>query len=127
MILTARPADAMALVDRALVAATRHAWAVEVACEAHVCAGKPSRRSAACEKASDARISGRSILRWQPCMAKHGDVAKAAAAMTEVRRTVPGLTIAQLRAKRVSDNPEFLKLAEQNWYEGLRKAGLPEK
>ena len=54
-------------------------------------------------------------------------MAKAAAAKAEVLRIIPGLTIAQLRAKHVSDNPEYLKLAEKYWYEGLRKAGFPEK
>jgi hypothetical protein len=59
--------------------------------------------------------------------ANHGEMAKAAVAKAEALRTVPGLTIAQLRAKRGSDNPEYLKLAEKYWYEGLRKAGVPEK
>jgi hypothetical protein len=59
--------------------------------------------------------------------ANHGEMAKAVAAKAEALRTVPGLTIAQLRAKRGSDNPEYLKRAEEYWYEGLRKAGVPEK
>jgi hypothetical protein len=54
-------------------------------------------------------------------------MAKAAAAKAEVLRIIPGLTIAQLRAKRASDNPEYVTLAETYWYAGLRKAGLPEK
>jgi len=49
------------------------------------------------------------------------------AAKAEVQRIVPGLTIAQLRAKRLSDNPEYVKLAEQYSHSGLREAGLPEK
>jgi hypothetical protein len=32
-----------------------------------------------------------------------------------------------LRGKRYSDHPEYQKLAGKYWYEGLRKAGLPER
>jgi len=35
---------------------------------------------------------------------------------------VPGYTIAQLKAKRYSDHPEYLTTAERYWYDGLRKA-----
>ena len=59
--------------------------------------------------------------------ANYGDLAKASDAKAEVLRTVPGFTIAQLRAKRHSDNPEYLKLAEKYFYEGLRRAGFPER
>jgi hypothetical protein len=51
---------------------------------------------------------------------------KAGAAKEQLLRTVPGYTIAQLRAKRYSDVPEYVKLAETYWYPGLRKAGIPE-
>jgi hypothetical protein len=59
-------------------------------------------------------------------LANPGDTAKASAAKAGLR-ILPRLTIAQLRAKRRSENPEYVKLAEQNWYSGLRKAGFPEK
>ncbi len=58
--------------------------------------------------------------------ANSGDMDKAAAAKAQILRTVPGCTISQLRAKRYSDHPEYVKLAEENYYPGLRKAGLPE-
>jgi hypothetical protein len=44
-----------------------------------------------------------------------------------VLRIAPGYTIAQLRAKRYSDHPEYQRLAEKYLYEGLRKAGIPER
>lgn len=59
--------------------------------------------------------------------ANHGDMEKAAAAKAEVLRTAPGFTIAKMRAMRRSENPEYLRLVEKYLYEGLRKAGLPEK
>ena len=39
----------------------------------------------------------------------------------------PGYTISQLRGKRYSDHPDYQRLAEKYWYEGLRKAGIPEQ
>ena len=36
-------------------------------------------------------------------------------------------TIATLRAKRYSTNPEYLRLAEAHWYAGLRMAGIAEQ
>jgi len=51
---------------------------------------------------------------------------KATAAKAEFLRTVPGYTISQLRAKRYSDHPEYVKLADKYLYAGLRKAGIPE-
>ena len=59
--------------------------------------------------------------------ANRGEIAKAVAARTEVLRSVPGLTIAQLRGKHDSDNPEYLNLTEKYFFEGLRRAGVPEK
>ena len=59
--------------------------------------------------------------------ANQGDLAKAAAAKVDVLRVAPGYTVAQLRAKRYSDNPEYQPIADQYWYEGLRKAGFSEQ
>jgi hypothetical protein len=39
----------------------------------------------------------------------------------------PGITIAMLRAKRFSEVPKYLQMAETYWYAGLRKAGVPEQ
>ena len=127
MILTGRPAEALALVDRALALRPDDPWAAETACEAHLFAGQPEQAIAACERASGRENFWVIHLVLAAAYANHGEMAKAAAAKAEALRTVPGLTIAQLRAKRNSDNPEYLKLAEEYWYEGLRKAGVPEK
>ena len=44
-----------------------------------------------------------------------------------MQKIVSGYTIAQLKAKRYSDHPEYQKIAERYWYDGLRRAGLPEQ
>ena len=127
MNLTGRPGEALALVDRALALRPDDPWAAATACEAHLLTGQPEQAIALCERASG-RINYWVLhLSLAAAYANHGEIAKAAAAKAEALRTVPGLTIAQLRAKRGSDDPEYLKLAEQYWYEGLRKAGVPER
>jgi adenylate cyclase len=127
MIVTARPAEALAMVDRALALRPDDPWAAATACEAHLFAGEMERAIAACERATGRENYWWTHLVLAAAYANHGEMAKAVAAKVEALRTVPGLTITQLRAKRGSDNPEYLRLAEKYWYEGLRKAGLPEK
>ena len=127
MLLMGRPAEALALVDRALALRRGGLWAASTACEAQFFAGQTEKAIATCERATGIDDYWRIHLVLAAAYANHGDMAKAAAAKAEVLRIVPGFTIAQLRAKRLSDNPEYLKLAEQYWYSGLRKAGLPEK
>ena len=128
MILMARLDDALEMTDRALALYPGSALATATACEVHVLAGRTERGNL------DLRTSLRSArtdwpihLALAAAYANHGEMAKAAAAKAEVLRIIPGLTIAQLRAKRASDNPEYVTLAETYWYAGLRKAGLPEK
>ena len=81
---------------------------------------------AACEKAA---LNGDWIVTLYliAAYANNGDMVKAKAAKADLLRVVPGYTIAQLREKRYSDHPDYLVLAEKNWYSGLRKAGIPER
>lgn len=57
--------------------------------------------------------------------AQLGDMNKARAALTEFRRLQPDYTISTFRAEGISTDPQFLRQHER-YYEGLRKAGLPE-
>jgi adenylate cyclase len=127
MILTGRPAEALPLVDRALALSPDDPWAAEMACEAQLFLGETEQAISACERASGRENFWVVHLVLAVAYANRGEMAKAAVAKAEALRTVPELTIAQLRAKRGSDNPEYLKLAEKYWYDGLRKAGVPEK
>jgi adenylate cyclase len=129
MIQMARPAEALALVDRALALDPANVgYPMRIACEAHLFAGQVDQAIATCEKATGLYGSWDVNLFLAAAYANHGELAKAAAAKAEALRTVPGLTIAQLRAKRWSDNPEYLQpAAEKYFYEGLRKAGFQER
>jgi adenylate cyclase len=129
MNMTGRPADALVLVDRALaIAPANVGFTLRVACEAHLLLGQPEQGIATCEKAwglyRDDLIVG---LFLAAAYANQGDLAKAAAAKAEVLRIAPGYTIAQLRAKRYSDHPDYQRIAEKYWYAGLRKGGFPEQ
>jgi predicted Zn-dependent protease len=123
-----RPSEALAVVDRALALDPANAEApMTTACEARLLVGQIEQAIATCEKASGISNYWPIHLALAAAYANHGDTAKAAAAKAEVLRTVPGLTIAQLRAKRQPDNPEYLQVAEKYLYDGLRKAGFPER
>jgi len=128
MNMTGRPAEALALVDQALaLKPDSPADAFGSACEAHLFAGEAEAAIAACEKAASLSTDWINISFLAAAYANHGDTAKAAAAKTKMLKVVPGYTIAQLRAKRYSDHPDYQRLAEKYWYAGLRKAGIPEE
>ncbi|HXZ45431.1 MAG TPA: hypothetical protein VEH02_01735, partial [Pseudolabrys sp.] len=128
MNMTARPAEALALVDRALALNPDGIGeAMRVACEAHLLAGGAEQAIATCEKAVSLDNDWINISFLTAAYANHGDMAKAAEAKTQMLKVVPGYTIAQLRAKRYSEHPDYQRLAEKYWYEGLRKAGIPEQ
>jgi len=127
MNMTGRPGEAVKLVERALAMNTPNiGWALRIACEAHLLGGQVEQAIATCEKATGTSITWFIHLFLAAAYANGGDMNKAAAAKAQILRTVPGCTISQLRAKRYSDHPEYVKLAEENYYPGLRKAGLPE-
>jgi class 3 adenylate cyclase/TolB-like protein/tetratricopeptide (TPR) repeat protein len=127
MNMTGRPGEAVKLAERALAMNTPDiAYALRIACEAHLLAGQAEQAIATCEKATGTSIAWFIHLSLAAAYANNGDMDKATAAKAQILRTVPGYTIAQLRAKRYSDHPEYVKLAEKYWYAGLRKAGIPE-
>lgn len=127
MSMTGRPAQALAFVDQALgLDPPSIAWPMRIACEAHLLSGEAELAVATCEKAAGLGNYWMNNLFLAAAYANQGDLSKAAVARAQVLRTVPDYTLAQLRAKRYSDNPEYLKLAEKYLYAGLRKAGIPE-
>ena len=120
-----RPDEALKLIDRVFAMnPPNRGYPLRTACQAHLLAGQANQAIATCEK-----LGSRDLLwyaRMAAAYANNGDMEKAAAARAEVLLTVPGYTISQLRAKRYSDHPEYVKLAEKFWYAGLRKAGFQE-
>jgi tetratricopeptide (TPR) repeat protein len=125
---TGRPAQALELTDRALAMKPDNAaWALRVACESHLLLGHSDQAIANCVRSAGLNKNWFIHLLLAAAYANRGDAEQAAAEKAEVLRTAPGYTIAQLRAKRFSDNADYQKLAEAYWYEGLRKAGFPDR
>lgn len=128
MIHLGRPAEALPLIEHVLGLDPAFGWApMSAACKAHLLLGDAEAAVAAGEKASGTLDSMhiRSLL--AAAYANGGDQARAAAVGGEVLRSKPWYTIAQVRASEEPAHPEYLKLAQPFWYEGLRKAGIPER
>jgi serine/threonine protein kinase/tetratricopeptide (TPR) repeat protein len=127
MTMTGRPADALPLVDRALSLDPESVgWAMRFACEADLLLGRFNDAVSACEKAGGTNADWFIASYLTAAYANLGDMEKARAAKNALLRTVPGYSIAEVRAKHYSDVPEYVKMAEATWYAGLRKAGIPE-
>jgi adenylate cyclase len=125
---TGRPAEALPLIDGALATdSVDIARAMRIACLAHLLLGQAEQAIGDCEKASALTDSWDVALLLAAAYANHGDMAKAAAARARALRVSPGFTIARARVLDEPPHPEYLKLAEKYWYEGLRKAGFPEQ
>jgi hypothetical protein len=99
-----------------------------VGCEAHLLLGQYEQRSRNARKprVEPAKISDIAYF-LAAAYAHTGYRAKAAEKTAKILCGSPGFTIATLKAKRYSINPEYLRLAEANWYSGLRKAGVLEQ
>ena len=131
MNMTGRPAEALSLLTKAAAmepAGPDLAFQLIRACEAHLLSGQAREAIENCEKASGLDPGDWfAHLFLVAAYMNAGEPAKATAAKAAVDRIVPGYTVAQLRAKGYSNHPEYLKLAERYWYDGLRKAGVPER
>jgi adenylate cyclase len=127
MIMMGRPAEALPFGERALALDPSQGWSLRVECEAYLLLGEHAKAITTCERASglDRDFIHDSFL--AAAYANAGDLERARAALQSMLKTVPGYSIAQLKAKRYSDHPEYQKLAERYWYGGLRKAGLTEQ
>jgi TolB-like protein/Tfp pilus assembly protein PilF len=125
--MTGRPADALLVIDRAMAMAPIYTgWSMMAACWAHLLLGQADKAIVMCERSAPLEPNWLVQLLLAAAYANHGDLEQAVATKERALRMVPGYTIAQLRAKRYSDVPEYVKLAETYWYPGLRKAGIPE-
>ena len=126
--MTGQPDEALKFIDRALAMNPFDmAYALRVACHVYLVSGQAERAIATCEKSSGTSTYWFTYVLLAAAYANNGDMEKARATKAEILRIVPGYTIAQLRAKRYSDHPEYKRTAEKYWYGGLRKAGIPEQ
>lgn len=125
----ARPAEGLALIEQVIAADPPGGFSeLRNACEAHLLLGQYEHVIARCERARGLDSDDWWVDLFLAAAYGHrGETEKAAAAKAEVLRLVPGYSIARLKANGYSLNPAFIRLAEEHFYSGLRKAGLPDK
>jgi len=130
MIFTGRPEDALPLLERAAALSPGDRDGVRLItqfqCRANLSLGRYDDAIAACERSTAL------IDYWIPhvylvaAYTQKGDAAKAAAEKAELLKQQPGMSIARLKAIRISNVPAFLEQAEAHLFAPLRRAGIPE-
>jgi adenylate cyclase len=125
----ARPSEGLALIEQLIAADPPGGFGeMRVGCEAHLLLGQYEQAITRCEKARGLNSDDWWVDLFLAAAYGHrGETPKAAAAIAEALRLVPGYSVARLKANGYSLNPAFIRLAEEHFYSGLRKAGLPEK
>jgi class 3 adenylate cyclase/tetratricopeptide (TPR) repeat protein len=129
MSMVGRPEEAVALVAQAIAMdQPGEWWTIRAGCEAHLLLGQYEEAIATCERAAGRAGDDFDIAYFLAAAYAHtGATARAAEEAAKILRRSPGFTIATLRTKQYSTNPEYQRLAEKYWYTGLRKAGIPEQ
>jgi len=103
-------------------------WTIRAGCEAHLLLGQYQEAITTCERAAGRSGEEYDIAYFlAAAYAQTGALSRAREEAAKILRRSPGFTITALRAKRYSTNPDYVRLAEEHWYSGLRKAGIPEK
>jgi adenylate cyclase len=128
MFFTGQPGEALAWIDKPLALDpqfTRNALLLR--CRASQALGRYDDAIAACEKSVAERDNWLDHAYLAAAYAQKGESAKAEAEKTNLLRYQPGITIAELKAQRLSNDPAYLQQTETHLYAGLRKAGIPEK
>ena len=130
MIFTGRPEDALPLLEKATALNPGDRDGVRLItqfqCRANLNLGRYDDAIAACERSTAL------IDYWIPhvylvaAYTQKGDAAKAAAEKAELLKQQPGMSIARLKAIRISNVPAFLEQTEAHFYAPLRRAGIPE-
>jgi tetratricopeptide (TPR) repeat protein len=126
---TGRPEEALPLLEQAIALDPRGpgvASYLQFQCRAYLGLGRYDDAIAACEKSLALEDYWIRYLYLVAAYAQKGDLAKAGVAKTELLSRQPGMSIARIKAQRISDNPIYQQQAETHIFAGLRKAGIPE-
>ena len=125
-----QPEDAFVQLDKANALDPRKADSAELLgtrCRAQMSLGRYDEAISSCERAAALNNWWVNYMFLTAAYAQRGEMAKAQAARAQVLKYQPGLTIARLKAIRISDNPLFWQQTEMYVFSGLRKAGIPEQ
>lgn len=130
---TGKPAEALEWLGKALAVDPRsqneelQRQALAYRCEAYLVLGRYDEAIADCEKSEALNDYWDKHAYLAASYALKGDAAKAEAEKTLLLKDQRGLTIADLKAMRLSNDPTFLQQTETHFYAGLREAGIPER
>ena len=127
MLIAGEPDKSLALLDEArAVLPDEMALELRTACWANLDLGRYGEAAALCAKATAMDADYLSYALLAAAYANAGEPAKAAAAVTELRRLMPDFSVAVLSTKGYSTQSRYAEQAEAHLYAGLRKAGIPD-
>ena len=130
MLYTGQPTEALAWVDKALALKTQSnpllVDALLQLCRAYQALGRYDDAIAACEKSVANGDWWLGHLYLVAAYAQKGETARAEAEKLILLKEQPSVTIADLKAQRLSNDPTYMQQTETHLYAGLRKAGIPE-
>jgi adenylate cyclase len=127
--LTGRPEEALPLVEQAIALDPRGpevASFLQFQGRAYLQLGRYDDAILACEKSLALEDYWVCYYYLVAAYAQKGDLAKAAVAKSELLSRRPDMSIARIKARKMSDSPIYLQQVETHIYAGLRKAGIPE-
>ena len=126
-IVTGRSAEALQVIaKRNAMLGAPGSDSLFLACHAHVHLGRYEEAIEECERAVVDSNDYWVYLDLTAAYAQTDDMARAAAAKTQLMKRVPDFTIARLEAKQFSNNATWQREIRDNFISGLRKAGVPE-
>jgi adenylate cyclase len=130
MLFMGRAPEALELVNQSLARTSSNSFELSFAlatrCSVEMRLGRYDETIADCEKAV-ANVDwwfAHALL--AAAYAQKGDLANATAAKNKLLSLRPWYSLAEEKARQVSDNPTYLQQTETHFYAGLRKAGIPE-
>jgi adenylate cyclase len=131
MLFMGQPTEALKLVDQAFALDPSNVvaigWPMEIRCRAYIMLDRYEEAMAPCEKAATLDDYWIPHLYLVAAYTHQGETTKADAEKTKLLKLRPGVSIADFKALRLSDNPTFQQQTETHLFANLRKAGIPEK
>ena len=129
LLLTGRSQEALPLIDQAIALDPRNPDVpsyIRLKCAGYLLIGSYTEAIAACERSLALADDWLPHMYLVAAYAEKGDTAKTVLAKADLLQRQPQMSIAYVKALRLSDNSIFLQQLENHVYPGLRKAGIPE-
>ena len=127
---TGRPEEAFVHLDKAVALDPRIAddgSALVIRCRANLSLGRYDEAIQICERSAALDSFWVTYMLLTAAYAQRDEMAKALAAKAQLLKYQPGITIARIKANRISDNPVYWQQTEMHVFAGLRKAGMAEQ